>query len=55
MLTTDSSSQLHVLGHDGHTLSMNGAHIGISKEANEITLSCFLQEIKHKVSTEDEI
>ncbi len=41
-LTSDSASQLNVLGHDGHSLGMDGAQIGILKQTNHIGLSSFL-------------
>jgi len=42
-LSSDSSGQLNVLGHDGHSLGMDGAEVGILKEADEIGLGGFLQ------------
>lgn len=42
-LSTDTAGQLDVLGHDGHTLGMDCAQVGILKQANEVRLSCFLQ------------
>ena len=37
-LATDSPSQLDVLGHDGHTLGMNGTQVSVFKESNKISL-----------------
>jgi hypothetical protein len=42
-LATDAAGKLHVLGHDGHTLGMNGAQVGVLKQANKIGLSSLLQ------------
>ena len=42
-LTTDAASQLNILGHDGDTLSMDGAKIGIFEQANQVSFSSFLQ------------
>jgi hypothetical protein len=35
-LTTNATSQLNMLGHDGDTLGMNGAEIGIFKETHQV-------------------
>merc|ERR1719492_531823 len=55
--TTDTSGQLDVLGHDGDTLSMDGAQVGIFKKSNQISLRCFLKShdsarLKPQVSLE---
>ena len=42
-LSTDAASQLNVLGHDGHTLGMDGAQVGVLEEANEVGLSGLLK------------
>ena len=42
-LTTDTASQLDVLGHDGHTLGMDGAQVGILEKANQVSLGGFLK------------
>jgi len=42
-LTTNSSGELHVLRHDGHTLGVDGAQVGVLEEANEVGLSGLLQ------------
>jgi histone H3 len=42
-LTTDATSELNVLGHDGDTLGVNGAEVGVFKESNEVGLSSFLE------------
>ena len=42
-LATDATSQLDVLGHDSHTLGMNGTQVGILKQTNEVSLGSFLE------------
>ena len=42
-LTTDSASELHVLGHDGHSLGVDGAEVGVLEEANHVSLSGLLE------------
>ena len=42
-LTTNAARQLHVLGHDGHALGMDGAEVCVLKEAHKIALGCLLQ------------
>merc|ERR1712131_367461 len=43
MLATDATGQLDVLGHDGDTLGMDGAQVGVLKETNEVSLRSLLQ------------
>ena len=33
-LATDTAGKLDVLGHDGHTLGVDGAEVGVLKETN---------------------
>ena len=40
---TDASGQLHVLGHDGHSLGVDGAEVGVLEEADEVGLGGFLE------------
>ena len=42
-LATDATSQLDVLGHDGHTLGMDSAQVGILKETHQVSLGSFLE------------
>lgn len=42
-LTTDAAGQLDILGHDGNTLSVNGAQVGVFKETDQVGLRSFLQ------------
>ena len=42
-LTTDSAGKLDVLGHDGHTLGMDGTQVGVLKQTNQVSLRSLLQ------------
>ena len=42
-LATDATGQLNVLGHDGHTLGMDGCQVGVLEQANQVGLSCLLK------------
>ena len=42
-LSTDSAGELDVLGHDGHTLGVDGTQVGILKDSNKVSLGCFLE------------
>ena len=42
-LAPDSSSQLHVLWHDGDSLGVDGAEVGILEEADHVSLSGLLE------------
>lgn len=42
-LTTNAAGELNVLGHDGDTLGVNGAEVGVLKEADEVRLRRLLQ------------
>ena len=41
--TTDSSGKLYVLRHDGHTLGVNSAQVGVFKQTHQVGLTCFLR------------
>ena len=41
--STDATSQLNVLGHDRHTFGVNGAQVGILKQADEVGFRCLLE------------
>ena len=41
--STDAAGQLDVLWHDGDTLGMDGAQVGIFEKTNEVSLRSFLQ------------
>jgi hypothetical protein len=53
-LAADPPCQLNVLWHDGHTLSMDGAQVGVLKQANKVCLSSLL-EGKHRMALETQI
>ena len=40
-LTADTTSELDVLGHDGDTLGVDGAQVGVLKQADEVSLASF--------------
>ena len=42
-LSTDTAGQLDVLGHDGHTLGMDGTQVGILKQTNKVGLAGLLE------------
>ena len=44
-LTPDTTCKLYVLWHYSDTFSMDGTQIGIFKQPNQISFSCFLQSI----------
>ena len=41
--SSDTASQLNVLRHDGNTLGVDGAQIGVLEETNEVRLRSFLK------------
>jgi hypothetical protein len=42
-LTTDAAGKLDVLWHDGDTLGVDGAQVGVLKQADEVSLGGFLE------------
>ena len=42
-LAADPAGQLDVLGHDGHTLRVDGAEVGVFEEADEVRLRGLLE------------
>ena len=42
-LATDSAGKLHVLGHDGDSLGVDGAEVGVLEESNHVGLSSLLK------------
>ena len=42
-LSSDSAGKLDILGHDGHSLGVDGAKIGVLEESNQVSLSSLLQ------------
>ena len=42
-LTADSASELHVLGHDGDSLGVDGAEVGVLEETDHVSLRGLLE------------
>jgi len=42
-LATDAAGKLDILGHDGHTLGVDGAQVGVLEETNEVSLGGLLE------------
>ena len=42
-LAADTTSQLDVLGHDGDTLGVDGAQVGVLEETDQVSLAGLLQ------------
>ena len=42
-LSTDAASELHVLGHDGDALGVDGAQVGVLEQSDEVRLRGLLQ------------
>jgi len=42
-LATDAAGQLDILGHNGHTLGVDGSQVGVLEESHEVGLSGLLQ------------
>ena len=42
-LTTDSAGELHILGHDGDSLGVDGAEVGVLEEADHVSLRGLLE------------
>ena len=42
-LSPDPPGQLDVFRHDGDSLGMDGAQVGVLKQTNQVGLACFLQ------------
>ena len=34
---------MDIFGHDGHTLGVDGAQVGVLEKTNEVGLGCFLK------------
>ena len=43
-LSTDTSGQLDVLGHDGDTLGVDGAQVGVLEQPHQVRLAGLLKE-----------
>ena len=42
-LSTNAAGELNVLGHDGHTLGVDGAQVGVLEKTDKVGLSGFLE------------
>ena len=42
-LATDPAGKLDVLGHDGHTLGVDGAQVGVLEQTNQVSLAGLLE------------
>ena len=42
-LSTDTTSELDVLGHNGHSLGVDGAQVGVLEETNQVSLASLLK------------
>ena len=42
-LSTDAAGELDVLGHDGHTLGMDGAQVGVLEKTNKVGLASLME------------
>jgi hypothetical protein len=42
-LSADATSQLNVLGHDGHALRVNGAQVGVLEQTDQVGFSSLLE------------
>ena len=48
--SSDSPSQLDILWHDGHTLGVDGAQVGVLEETNQVSLTGLLKWEKTRIS-----
>jgi len=53
-LASDSASKLDVLGHDGHTLGVDGSQVGVLEKTDEVCLSGLLKS-QYSTRLESEI
>ena len=42
-LTTDTTSKLDILGHDSHTLGVDGTQVGVLEQSNKVSFGSFLE------------
>ena len=43
LLVADAASELHISGHDSHTLGVDGAQVGILEQRDKVSLSSLLE------------
>jgi hypothetical protein len=53
-LTTDAAGKLDVLGHDGHTLGVDGSKVGVLEKTNKVSLGRLLKS-EHGGTLEAEV
>ena len=53
-LAADAAGKLNVLGHDGDTLRVNSAQVGVLEQTNEVSLRRFL-ESEHGMALETQV
>ena len=53
-LTTDAAGELDVLGHDSHTLGVDGTKVGVLEQSDEVGLASLL-ESHHRCALESEV
>ena len=52
-VASDAFCQLKILGHDGHSLGMDSAEVGVFEEGNQVSLGCFLKG-QHSLTLESD-
>ncbi len=53
-LAADAASELDVFGHDGHTLGVDGAQVGVLEQADQVCLSGLLKR-EHGAALEAQV
>ncbi|KAL7465508.1 hypothetical protein ACHAXS_010974, partial [Conticribra weissflogii] len=53
-LSADTTGKLNVLRHDGHTLGVNGAQVGVLEQTHQVRLRCLLKS-QHGGALETEV
>ena len=51
-LATDAAGKLDVLGHDRHTLGVDGAQVGVLEQTHQVSLASLLKQIQWWVKLE---
>lgn len=52
--STDTTSKLNVLGHNGHPLRVNGAQVGVLEQTHQVSLRSLLKS-KNRMALEPQI
>lgn len=45
-IATDASGEIHVFLHDGHSLGVDGAKVGVFEKTNDVGLGCLLESLE---------